>query len=207
MKNISDKIIVYSGIILEIIILTIAIFALNSDIKSASDVIQAISAIVNLIIVIVFFIISDISRSKEIKNNNKQYWFKNYVVSEFLPIFDSLFESSKGKIMEITNNTYKDDLDKETEFEKCLSEFSNRLQEIVQGSYLKIGVISDELSKKIQLEMQDFEDEYSKKLEIIIFLVGQTRAEAIKEIIQFILNKQAKIFKILYEYGKEIDFM
>lgn len=207
MKNISDKVVVYSGIVLEIIILIISIFMLNSNVKDASDVIQSIVAVINLVIVIIFFIISDINNNNEIKNKNKQYWYKNYIVSEFLPIFDSFFLSTKEKIEMISKRKYKNDEQKENEFEACLQDFSDKLQEIIQGSYLKIRVISIELANKIQNEMQDIEDKYSEKMEIIIFCVGQTRETALKELIQLTLNKQAYMFKIFYDYGKKIDYI
>lgn len=207
MEKISDKIIVYTGIVLEIIILIIAVFLLNSNIKEISDIIQAIVAVINLIIVIVFFIVSDIQRNSEIKNKNKQDWYKNYIVSEFLPIFDSFFKESKKDIEAISLKTFSSEQEKEEVFEEYLQDFSKKLDEIVQGAYLKINVISNELAKKIQTEMQELEDEYSKKLEIIIFCIGETKNEEINNLIKFILNKQATIFRIFYEYGKDIKFI
>ena len=207
MEKISDKIIVYTGIVLEIIILIIAVFLLNSNIKEISDIIQAIVAVINLIIVIVFFIVSDIQRNSEIKNKNKQDWYKNYIVSEFLPIFDSFFKESKKDIEAISLKNFSSEQEKEEVFEEYLQDFSKKLDEIVQGAYLKINVISNELAKKIQTEMQELEDEYSKKLEIIIFCIGETKNEEINNLIKFILNKQATIFRIFYEYGKDIKFI
>ena len=143
MEKISDKIIVYTGIVLEIIILIIAVFLLNSNIKEISDIIQAIVAVINLIIVIVFFIVSDIQRNSEIKNKNKQDWYKNYIVSEFLPIFDSFFKESKKDIEAISLKNFSSEQEKEEVFEEYLQDFSKKLDEIVQGAYLKINVISN----------------------------------------------------------------
>lgn len=207
MKKISDKIIVYTGIILEIIILIIAVFILNSNIEETSDIIQAIVAVINLIIVIVFFIISDIQRDSEAKSKNKQDWYKSYIVSEFLPIFDSFFYESKKDIEIISLKNFGSEQEKEEVFEEYLQGFSKKMDEIVQGAYIKINVISNELAKKIQTEMQKLEDEYSKELEIIIFCIGETKNEAINNLIKFILNKQATIFEIFYEYGKNINFI
>lgn len=207
MGRLSDKILIYTGITLEIIILAVGIFALKSDSTEAADIIQAVCSIINLIVVIIFFIVSDMFRKKEIKNSNKQYWFKKYIVSEFLPVFDNFFNKINETVRIVKNEQYKDDDEKENKLEELLNVFSNDLKIIIQNFYPKIAVISPELAKKIEKELQRIEDEYSKTMELIIFLHNTSKLENASKLEEEISKGQTQIFQLFYKYGEEIDFM
>lgn len=207
MNGLSDKIVVYIGIILEVIILIIGVFVLNFNTSEAVDIIQAICAVINLIVVILFFIISDISRKNEMKNNNKQYWFKKYIVSEFLPIFDNFFNELTKTVKDISEKQYASEVEKEEKLEEILVSFSNNLRTIIQTAYPKINVISPSLADEIKQKLQKIEDEYSEHIEFIIYLPEQRKNDNVLCLEKLISSTQTNIFELLYKYGEKIDFM
>lgn len=59
--------------------------------SESADAIQAICSVLNLIIVVLFFVFERFSHSRNIKKEKENYWYHETIIKQGLPVIDSCF--------------------------------------------------------------------------------------------------------------------
>ena len=205
-KEIEDVELVFIGITLEIIICIVGCLILYKETysKYIFDIIQAITAIVNLILVIVFYKSTKKSEEIQIKNNNILEWYKKYITDQYIPIVDAFFDKFDERISDIyKTKTFNDD-----EKRKKLDENTKIISEetmILTKACSKIVVISKDLHKQIMAELMQYQDIYCEYIERLIYLSEESKNKNYKELQEEEIKIKNSIFKSFFDFAKDIN--
>jgi len=131
-------------------------------------------AFINIAYISLVYFVDKIVESFDKKDDNKKYWFKNFILEKYIYDYCDFFESGISMLREansesirlIENNVATKDLINETEklckdfFEK----FSIKKRKITSINTF-VQIYDNELYLKVQKIIENFQNEYTKMLE------------------------------------------
>lgn len=182
--------------------------ALYDTLSEASGIIEAIAAIVNLVIVIFFFVWEkrdNFKREKaRVKEENYLDWYRLLVVERLIKDIDAFFEDVTRQIMDVAQkHTGCDPIDQTIYLsdiiDKVKSDFSQKKRILIPT----LDLFSSDLKKKVWSLFQENMDQVLDEIEKMIVgsgssdralgLLSETKVHIYKELYEFDLKRLNEI--------------
>lgn len=163
-------------------------------------------SLINTIYIIVIYFTDKIIEKFDEKNDNKKYWFKNFILEKYIydycDFFDSgadiLREASDIKNKYVESNIGTKDLKEMSEnFQQELFDKFSLLKRKITSINAFIQIYDNDIYFKVQKVIEEYQNKFTKMLENQLNNVSDNIEKDIIEVYEF----QRKLLEIFYKHS------
>lgn len=184
------------------------------NVLSTKDNIDNICNVLNLIIITIDFVfvigmyLKDKNDDKKYqKNTYKMYWYKKFILENYLNEIETFFNKCENKVIELSEID-KSGISVQDLHNNVLKEYFlkfNKNQAIIKQKITSIlGILDEKISTKITESFIDFQEEYTQLSENVALSDNDNVNIRVQEAIDVIIKRKKEIVSELYLYGEDI---
>jgi hypothetical protein len=170
----------------------------SNIISASANIIMAFAAIVNFLLVLVFYFRDKSSRRFDEKLKSKSYWFRTIVLDKHISSIYFFFDKSKNIVVALNNmgntNINLNDI------QQKIGEFQEEKRVLIRQFNDNLRIIDDNFANRLDTSLDCFEDFFTQQVNKIFISQINNAQVLYDEFYQKINSVNQEYLKEIYEY-------